>query len=586
MASPSSLNDAVGALLDEGRQAERATNPAPSTPTRVGGPSRSMHHRAHHPTMLYPEGGGVGVGGGEQASQDDVWRCQECKRDIVVVEGQSLEDALAEGMESTSIKEEGGAREEEEEEEERDEQREGEDFTSKSKGVDSAKDVMSIDHDEEGQRVQRKDGKKEVEGGRAHLPKVALSNVSSTAVSLHGSSLAEIESKARRLQQQCLTAAHSVRPQDRVDVLFKLFSLAAKHAEVQFPLCSDCYQKVMDLLDEKEKKLLKEKDEYTTFISSTRQEMMEEAAEHEADIDDEIKTLQKEEARLLRELEELEGRKEEAHNQILELCDNEKKIDIHERMFWEDVNQFELAHTTLKEESESSKAVQAFLLNRHNRLRTLNILNLCFDIGINGKFGSINGVRMQLVQPRTAGQPKRPPLQNVEQHVNAGFGYIIHLVETLARLTGTVFSKFQPVTQGSTSHFLIKQSGQQAAIIEEPILLKYKPPPKFFSFGRSSSMAKGFQALLYCISDIEKQVKSIDRTDKSLTSDGGMGASEVFYLPNAIIPEEVTIGGSKEGINMANASEEDLQTAFRFILIDLQLLIEWCVRNCRKAQVP
>lgn len=248
----------------------------------------------------------------------------------------------------------------------------------------------------------------------------------------------------------------------------------------------------------------------------------------------------------------------------------------------QDVNTFELLHSTFKDEEDSIRAVQNFALNSFARLRQMNILSLCFRIDIHGKVGRINGIPMQLIENKKGIGFSRGTPDNAFECLNAGFGYIVHLIETLARLSRAELTKYRPYPRGCASFFIPVHPSDRA---EEPLLLVFEKPVKLNPFQRFGRLNKALQALLYCVQDVERAVKNSDRTEQSNLVRRA-SPSPPFELEHAIEPDLSAVGKKKFVMEKSEESLESLQGAIRSLLIDLKQLQGWHVENCEQTQRP
>lgn len=217
-----------------------------------------------------------------EAKEEDKWHCQECRREITVVTGGTLEEELADDGSHS-----GGES--------------GRDSTGSWQRLPSDLSLSASKEEETKSSgaappsSTQASRKKNVDESDSVVLSTATATSASSIRDPFSLSVAEIGEKARSLLAQYKYSLHSAKPQDRVDVAFKLFSLASKHAEVQFPLCSLCFNRVLKMLEQRKEEVDAEKEAYSAFIREASREMAQHPIEEEASMDQEIRELEKEE---------------------------------------------------------------------------------------------------------------------------------------------------------------------------------------------------------------------------------------------------------------------------------------------------
>ncbi|KAH3672823.1 hypothetical protein WICMUC_004045 [Wickerhamomyces mucosus] len=245
----------------------------------------------------------------------------------------------------------------------------------------------------------------------------------------------------------------------RVNNLSKIFNILSFKGAIDYPVCKDCAQILLANMKTQYEKISKERDIYlqfleklqnkSTFIPSKSQDSLKE-------IDD----LKLKELERLNELKLLEDEKNQLDNEIKSAQDELSKLNLkqQERLLEKNLQELKLRDSINKR--DQMKVEYEYNLSLLQSLRKTNIYNETFHISHDGRFGTINGLRLGSLESIKVPWPE----------INAALGNVVLLLATIAARLNLKLEGYKLKPVGSTSKIEkleIDNQGKQKVIILE-----------------------------------------------------------------------------------------------------------------------
>ncbi|CAR22702.1 beclin 1 [Lachancea thermotolerans CBS 6340] len=214
----------------------------------------------------------------------------------------------------------------------------------------------------------------------------------------------------------------------RVGTLTNIFNVLSSKSNIDYPVCQDCCDLLIQKLKGEYEEALKERDTYSEFLYRLKkQRELESYATSKPHMVSESGGVdtKKEQEELLNELIELEKTEAELDSTIEDLESELQAKNDQEIAELEVMNSRDLEKLEFMSELQSLKNQYESTLNNLDKLRKTNVYNETFRISHDGPFGTINGMRL-------GGLDDKPiPWQEI----NGALGQVILLLATIcARL--------------------------------------------------------------------------------------------------------------------------------------------------------
>lgn len=226
-------------------------------------------------------------------------------------------------------------------------------------------------------------------------------------------------------------------------VLTNIFEIASDKTQIDHPLCTTCSDSVFTELDRKLKELEEDHQMFAACLDRMQHDpsflsVKQLSESDKARLDDELDQQERElDAKMAQvELERATLRQDMAYLE----AENKKREQL-ETKFWQAYrdSQLQLEHAN-KEHFAVRQQIKA-ATEQLERLKRMNVYDDAFHISHDGHFGTINGFRL--------GRLKSQEIDWTE--INAAFGQVTLLVQTLGSLCNHTWTKYQPVPMGSFS---------------------------------------------------------------------------------------------------------------------------------------
>jgi len=232
------------------------------------------------------------------------------------------------------------------------------------------------------------------------------------------------------------------------------------------PLCSDCSQRLSQILQSKISETDNESEFYQNFYTAT-------PSSHSLQpqtilppyqsptlpttlfppptvitldnifqgVDKESKALEAEEQNLIQRLKQIETQRRLLKQELNHLQNQEKRASYIESKYWEEMVAYE---ADLEEYQLERESVTVNLVNAQKQMETLqvsNVFNDCFHIWFDGHFGTINSFRLG-----------RLPSQPVDwNEINAAWGFAVLALQSITNHVNYQFKQYRMLPQGSAS---------------------------------------------------------------------------------------------------------------------------------------
>ncbi|CAR28742.1 ZYRO0F10978p [Zygosaccharomyces rouxii] len=236
----------------------------------------------------------------------------------------------------------------------------------------------------------------------------------------------------------------------QVTALANVFNVLSSKTNIDYPVCQDCCNILIQRLQSEYDDATKERDTYTQFLSRIEKQKQLSSSDSPDITSEEINQLKLEREKLFKELLQLEHQDEELDQEIISLQSNLKDKIQHENEDLRKKNIEDLEQLEFSKEVRSLKNQHELTLNNLDKLRKVNIYNETFKISHEGPFGVINGLRIGGFDNTT-----------VPWHeINAGLGQVVLLLATIcARLKIKLDDyKLQPMGSFSTISKFIQET--------------------------------------------------------------------------------------------------------------------------------
>eukprot|EP01134_Creolimax_fragrantissima_P003767 CFRG3767T1 len=324
-----------------------------------------------------------------------------------------------------------------------------------------------------------------------------------------------------------------------VDVLTDLFDFVSGECDVDHPLCTECADQLVHVLQARVDESKEEEAMYRDFVDSHYSDeneiVVQAAKDKEALIE-----YENEEKELIAQLEAMAEKRATTRAELMKLTAEREELKTEEKRFWKDISEVTRQISDFVQSSAQVQTNHKHVTQTLERLKRTNIYNDAFHIWADGQFGTINGLRMgRTIQ-----------IQVPWDEINAAWGQAVLLLETLAKHIGLVFSKYKLCPQGSHSRIEKIENGQHLELWLSSGLQVF----------RTSYYDQGMVAFLFCLSELSKRIEELD---------------ERFKLPyEQKQGQKDKIGGASIKRGLPN-TDEKWTKACKYTLTNLKWCLTW-----------
>ncbi|XP_004690833.1 PREDICTED: beclin-2 [Condylura cristata] len=322
-----------------------------------------------------------------------------------------------------------------------------------------------------------------------------------------------------------------------------IFDILSSEKDVDHPLCQNCTDRLLEQLDTEITITESESQSYRCLLESKQ-----EAGPDETEaLQDALKELELEEARLVQELEEVERSRDTAAAELeaaqaeTEMLEQQEILDQREHSF------LQWQHLELLDELRSVENQLCHAQNQQARLEKTNIFRATFEICEDGPLGIINNFRLGSL----------PRAHVCWSEINAAWGQTALLLLALSNAIGLKFQRYQLVPRGSHS-YLKPLSAEDAVEL-----------PLFRGGGTSRSVDDQFDRAMMAFLDCMHQFKEEAGKGKV-----GLCFPYRIHVEKGLMEEP---GGSRKfySIRTYRNTEEQWTKALKLMLINFKWSLDW-----------
>ncbi|CZT04437.1 hypothetical protein WAI453_011491 [Rhynchosporium graminicola] len=334
----------------------------------------------------------------------------------------------------------------------------------------------------------------------------------------------------------------------------RLFEILSARSDIDHPVCTECTDLLVSGLQQRLEAATKERDAYVGFLKRVNASVPTEEEVKESQ--SALTKARKEEEEAITELKRLEVEKAVVDEEIASLEEEALALDVEEEKFWNSRNAFAIKLAEFQNVRDSVNLQYDHDTQLLEKLQRTNVYNDTFCISHDGKFGTINGLRL--------GRLSNVPVDWPE--INAAWGHTVLLLQTVAERLNFRFQGYELQPMGSTSRIIRHE-------IFAPSSSRTRPPKKHILELYSSGdmplgltfMHRRFDIAMVAFLECMRQLGAFVQTESARDSEGGRGLA----LPYKIEGEKIGDVSIKLGI----AQDDAWSRACKFTLTCCKFLL-------------
>ncbi|XP_071447356.1 beclin-1-like protein [Hetaerina americana] len=334
-----------------------------------------------------------------------------------------------------------------------------------------------------------------------------------------------------------------------VKVTAGLFDILSNTSDVDHPLCEECTDSLLDLMDQQLRLTEDEWNDYNEYLK--RLELEDEETALSA-MEKDLEELRLEEMRLQEDLKQLQAEEAATLESIRKHEEERDRLEREEERYYREYSRHRREFLLTEDEFRSLECQLHYAQTQLDKLKKTNVFNATFHIWHSGHFGTINNFRL--------GRLPSAPVDWSE--INAAWGQTALLLAALARKMNLTFQRFKLVPYGNHSYI--------------EVLAEHRELPLYGSGGFRFLWDTKFDAAMVAFLDCLQQFK--EEVEK--------GDSE-FCLPYRMergkIEDSAT--GNSYSIKIQFNSEEQWTKALKFVLTNLKWGLAWVSSQFSKDDV-
>ncbi|XP_066157399.1 beclin-1-like protein [Euwallacea fornicatus] len=316
----------------------------------------------------------------------------------------------------------------------------------------------------------------------------------------------------------------------------KLFDYLSGSSDIDHPLCEECSDYLIEILEQQLEATKKDYDNYCEYYKILQSERDEPKL---VDLERELNELCEEEGRLLAELEAMKSEEEITMKTIVQQEEIAKRIMKEEDVYWKECVRHKQEWLDAEDEGQSLKCQLSSAESHLEKLKHTNVFNGAFHIWHQGHFGTINNFRLGTL----------PSVPVTWSEINTAWGQTVLLFCTLARKINLNFETHRPVPYGS--HSYIEVIGEN-----KKLPLYGSGGPKYLW---DTKFDTAMAAFLGCLQQFTERVEELEKNDK------------VFKFPYRVMNGKIEDSDNvKYTLRATIISEEQWTKALKFMLTDLK----------------
>uniref|UniRef100_A0A023GN71 Putative beclin-like protein n=1 Tax=Amblyomma triste TaxID=251400 RepID=A0A023GN71_AMBTT len=327
----------------------------------------------------------------------------------------------------------------------------------------------------------------------------------------------------------------------KLDVETRLFELMTNQSAVDYPICEECTD---NLLDQMERQLDLAEDECKDYKKYLDQ--LTNGDEEEGDLEEldaEFRRLEQEEHELLVTVEKIEKERAEVESERKRLSEQLERLRSDEDRYWREYSDLNRQLMQCADDHASVERQLKYSENKLSQLHKTNVFNATFHIWHNGHFGTINNFRL--------GRLPNVPVEWSE--INMAWGQTVLLLYALAQKMEMTFQRYRLVPFGNHSYLVCLEDRTR----ELPLYFAAG-----FKFLWDTKFDHAMVAFLDCLQQFKEQVSKMDSN---------------FCLPYRIDKGKIedSSTGQSCSIKIQFNSEEQWTKALKFMLTNLKWGLAW-----------
>jgi beclin 1 len=341
----------------------------------------------------------------------------------------------------------------------------------------------------------------------------------------------------------------------------RLFEILSARSDIDHPICVECTDLLVAGLQRRLEAATKERDAYVSFLKQVNASIP--TAEEVQESQDALAKARKEEGAAIAELKNLEKEKAQVDEEIAQLEEEARALDTEEEDFWRERNAFAMKLAEFQNVRDSINQQYDHDTQLLEKLQRTNVYNDTFCISHDGKFGTINGLRL--------GRLSNVPVDWPE--INAAWGHALLLLQTVADRLGYKFVGYELQPMGSTSRIIRHEVPPSPSTSRTGSVRSTRPPKKsileLYSSGDMplglTFMHRRFDIAMEAFLECMRQLGSFVEQESARTSETGRGLA----LPYKIEGEKIGDVSIKLGI----AQDDAWSRACKFTLTCCKFLL-------------
>lgn len=329
------------------------------------------------------------------------------------------------------------------------------------------------------------------------------------------------------------------------------FDILSGEGDLDQPLCQECTDNLLKHLDTQLRTLESDCLIYKCYLD-IRERVSEDGRKA---LQEELKAAELEEARLVRELEEVEESRERAAEALKAAQAEAALLDQQETQYQRDYSRLQWQQLDLCDELSSVENQLRYAQTQLACLEKTNALRSTFEIRDDGPLASINNFRLGCLAAVPVGWDE----------ISAAWGQAALLLLALSRKLGLQFRRFRLIPCGNRSHLQCLSENS----VELPLFFHQgQGGPSYCQFDR------GMLAFLDCMQQFKKEAEKGEEP--------GVCMPCQMHAREGLI-EEPGAGGECYSIRTHSNTEERWSKALKLVLTNFKCSLDWVsLRYCQK----
>ncbi|XP_030562798.1 beclin-1-like protein [Drosophila novamexicana] len=319
----------------------------------------------------------------------------------------------------------------------------------------------------------------------------------------------------------------------------ELFDCLSSNSEIDHPLCEECADSMLEIMDRELRIAEEEWHIYKTYLNELEQQQ--EGPNVEA-LDKELEELKQSEQQLLTALANLKAEEKNLNDAIKQEEVEKEKLHEQEESYWREYTKHRRELMLTEDDKRSLECQIAYSKQQLDKLRDTNIFNITFHIWHAGHFGTINNFRLG-----------RLPSVSVDwSEINAAWGQTVLLLSALSRKIGLTFERYRVVPFGNHSYVEVLGDNRELPLYGSG----------GFKFFWDTKFDAAMVAFLDCLTQFQMEVEKRDTE---------------FLLPYKMEKGKIIDPSTNNSysIKIQFNSEEQWTKALKFMLTNLKWGLAW-----------